>query len=50
MFRINVKVRYLGKTYTAIGYEHATKLYTLRARNGRLTYAAESALTVVAGK
>jgi hypothetical protein len=49
MFRINVRVTYRGKLYTAVGYESSTKRYMLRGLNNELVFAAESDLTVVSG-
>lgn len=48
MFAINVRVEFEGRFCTAVGFDHTTKRYQLRETDDSLTFAAESALKVVA--
>jgi hypothetical protein len=49
MFRINVRVEYQGKQYTAEYWDGSTRRYQLRGGDNELVFAAESELSVVCG-
>ncbi|HWG60167.1 MAG TPA: hypothetical protein VG253_00510 [Streptosporangiaceae bacterium] len=48
MFKISVPVRYQGKTWTAIGFDHRTATYQLRGGDGQIVTVAARKLEVAA--
>jgi hypothetical protein len=48
MFKISVPVRYHGKTWTAIGFDHRTSTYQLRGDDGRIVTVTARKLEVAA--
>ena len=48
MFKITVPVRYQGKIWTAIGFDHRTSTYQLRGDDGQIVTVTAPKLEVAA--